>query len=180
MVASTNPKIDAGIAPQGQARAARAYFKSALGDAFYYVEMRMAGGRYVGVLPKPTAGAGSVVYYVQATAADCTQGQTAQANATVVEVRDACQGKDVAAVGPPDPVRVFSVNGDTALPPGFTGISSVVAAGPGPCAVGPPATPAGGSFFTSKTGLVAMGGLAAGVGAAVIIDDDDPPASPIR
>jgi hypothetical protein len=186
VVAGTNPQIDAGITPDAQA--ARAYFRSALGEAFYYVEMTPVAGRYVGVLPKPEPGAGSVTYYVEGVGSDCGLGQTPQTNAIVVSVADACQGKGMASVGPPDPVRVFSVSGDTTLPPGFSGISSVVAAGPGPCAPVLPvngaapaaAAVAGGSFFTSQTGLITMGAVAAGVGVVVIVNDDNPPASPIR
>jgi hypothetical protein len=191
VIAGTNPQIDAGIAPEAQS--ARAYFRSALGEAFYYVEMTAVAGRYVGVLPKPEVGAGSVTYYVEGVGSDCRIGQTPQTNAIVVSVADACQGKDMASVGPPDPVRVFSVGGGTELPPGFSGVSSVVAAAAGPCAAVPPANgtnggavpvaaaaAAGGSFFTSQTGIIVMGGLAAGVGAVVIVNDDNPPASPIR
>jgi len=187
MVAGTNPQINAGISPAGQAQAVRVYFKSALGEAFYYVEMAPVAGRYVGVLPKPMAGAGSVTYYVQGTGIDCTQSQTSQMNAMVVAVQDACQGKDMATVGPPDPVRVFSATGETALPAGFTGVSSVVAAAPGPCV--PPMTsaaaaeePRGGGFWLwSTAGIITMAAVAAGVATVVIINDDDnPPASPIR
>ncbi len=186
VIAGTNPQIDAGIAPDAQN--ARVYFRSALGEAFYYVEMTPTAGRYVGVLPKPEPGAGSVTYFVEGVAPDCGLGRTAQSNAIVVPVADACEGKAMASIGPPDALRVFSANGTTALPPGFTGVSSVVAAAAGPCAAAVPvagaavpvAVAAGGSFFTSTAGLVTMGAVVAGVGAVVIVNDDNPPASPIR
>jgi hypothetical protein len=129
MVAGTNPQIDAGIIPEGQVQAGRVYFKSALGDAFYYVEMTLVAGRYVGVLPKPQPGAGPITYYVEGVGRDFTQSQTPEQSAVVADTQGACGDRAMPPLGPADPVRVFAVTGGTALPPGFTGVSSVVAAG---------------------------------------------------
>ena len=76
------------------------------------------------------------------------------------------------------------MGGGTALPPGFTGVSSVVAAGAGTgvAAVGAGAT-AGGGFPGGTAGLIVAGAIAAGVAAAVIVSTggkDNPPASPSR
>jgi hypothetical protein len=187
MVAGTNPQLDAGISPEAQVQAGRVYFKSALGDAFYYVEMSLVDGRYVGVLPKPQPGSGPVTYYVEGVGRDYGQSQTPEQSAAVVDTRDDCRDKPIAALGPSDPVRVFSVTGGTALPPGFTGVSSVVAAGAGAAgaAAGTAATAgaagAGGAFLTSTAGIVTMAAVAVGVTAAVIVaTDDDEVASPIR
>ena len=130
-MAGTNPQVDAGITPEDQVQAGRVYFKSALGDAFFYVEMAPAAGRYVGVLPKPRPDAGPITYYVEGVGRDYGQSQTPEERAIVVEKREDCGDKPIAALGPAEPVRVFSVSGGTALPPGFFGVSSVVAAGAG-------------------------------------------------
>jgi len=188
MVAGTNPQIDAGISPDDQVQAGRVYFKSALGDAFFYVEMAPQAGRHVGVLPKPRPDAGPIMYYVEGVGRDYTQSQTPEARAVVVEKPEDCEGKILAALGPTDPVRVFSVTGGTALPPGFSGVSSVVAAGAaagaGAGAAGAGAAAAGGGFLGGTAGIIVAGAVAVGVGTAVIVStggsDSPPPASPIR
>jgi hypothetical protein len=183
MVAGTNPQIDAGISPEGQVQAGRVYFHSALGGAFYYVEMMPEVGRYVGVLPKPRPDAGPVTYYVEGVGHDYAQTQTPESLAVVVEKPEDCKDRPLAALGPADPVRVFSVAGGTALPPGFTGVSSVVAAGAGAAAAGTTAAAAGaaGGGISGSTLAIVGGAIAVGVGAIVITTgDDDPPASPTR
>jgi hypothetical protein len=181
MVANTNPQLDAGIAPTEQVQAGRVYFKSALGDAYYYVEMTAQGGRYVGVLPKPRLDAGPITYYVEGVGRDYSQAQTPEQRSLVVEKQSDCGNRPAAAIGPDEPVRVFSVGGGTALPPGFSGVSSVVAAGTS--AAGPAVVAAAGGGGISTTGLIIAGAVAAGVVAAIIVttrDDDGPPASPSR
>ena len=81
----------------------------------------------MGVLPKPRPDAGPITYYVEGVGRDYAQSQTPEARAIVVEKREDCGDKPIAVLGPADPVRVFSVSGGTALPPGFFGVSSVVA-----------------------------------------------------
>jgi hypothetical protein len=182
MVAGTNPQIDAGITPDEQVQAGRVYFKSALGDAFYYVEMAPAAGRYVGVLPKPRPNAGPITYYVEGVGRDYSQSQSPEAQSIVVERAEDCRDKPVAALGPADPVRVFSVTGGTALPQGFFGVSSVVAGGAGAGAAGAAAA-GGGGFLTSTAGILTMAAVAVGVGTVVIVStsgSDNPPASPTR
>ena len=182
VIAGTNPEIAAGISPGDQVQAGRVYFKSALGDAFYYVEMAASGGRYVGVLPKPRPDAGPITYYVEGVARSYTQSQTAEQRAIVVEKAEDCGTNPVAALGPGDPVRVFSVTGGTALPPGFTGVSSVVAGG----ATGGAAAAAaagGGGVLGGTTGLIVGTAVLVGVTTAVVVSnggEENPPASPIR
>ncbi len=182
VVAGTNPEIAAGISPGDQVQAGRVYFKSALGDAFYYVEMAASGGRFVGVLPKPRPDAGPITYYVEGVARSYTQSQTAEQRAIVVEKAEDCGTNPVAALGPGDPVRVFSVTGGTALPPGFTGVSSVVAGG----ATGGAAAAAaagGGGVLAGTTGLIVGTAVLAGVTAAVVVSngrEENPPTSAIR
>jgi hypothetical protein len=181
MVAGTNPQVDAGITPEGQVQAGRVYFHSALGDAYFYVEMTSDAGRYVGVLPKPRLDAGPVTYYVEGVGRDYAQSQTPEARAIVVEKAEDCKDKPVAALGPADPVRVFSIAGGTALPAGFTGVSSVVAAGAGAGAAAATgaAVAAGGGVSGTTIGIIG-GAVAVGVAAIAITKTDNPPASPSR
>lgn len=174
MIAGTNPQIDAGITPESQVQAGRVYFKSVLGDAFYYVEMTPEAGRYVGVLPKPELRAGPVTYYVEGVGLDYSQSQTPEERAVVVEKASDCGDRPLAAIGPSGPVRVFSVAGGTALPPGFTGVGSVVAASGAGAAVAAAGAAGGGSFLTSTTGLILMGAVAAGVVTVVVISVASP------
>ncbi len=181
MVAGTNPQIDAGISPESQVQAGRVYFHSALGDAFYYVEMMPEAGRYVGVLPKPRSDAGAVTYYVEGVGRDYAQSQTPEARAAVVDKPEDCKDRPLAAAGPADPVRVFSVGGGTTLPPGFTGVSSVVAAGAGAGTAGTTAAAAGAAGGISGTTIaIVAGAIAVGVGTIAIVATDNPPASPTR
>ena len=184
MVAGTNPQIDAGISPEGQVQTGRVYFHSALGGAFYYVEMMPETGRYVGVLPKPRLDAGPITYYVEGVGRDFAQSQTPEARALVVEKPEDCKDRPLAALGPADPVRVFSVAGGTALPPGFMGISSVVAAGTGAGAAvaGTTAAAAAGGGISGTTIAIVGGAIAVGVATIAIVTtgEDNPPASPTR
>jgi hypothetical protein len=183
MVAGTNPQLEAGLNPAENVQAGRVYFRSALGDSFYYVEMTPAGGHYVGVLPRPQLDAGPVTYYIEGVAVNYAQSQSPEQRAVVVEKAEDCKDKPAAALGPSDPVRVFSVGLATAVPSGFTGVSSVVATGLGGAAAagaGAGAAAAGGSFFTSTAGIITMSAVAVGVATVVIVnnDNDNPPASP--
>jgi hypothetical protein len=183
MVAGTNPEIDAGFTPGDQLQTGRVYFKSALGDAYYYVEMTPNGLQYMGVLPKPRRDAGPITYYVEGLTRSFTQTQTPEQQAIVVEKKEDCGDRPLAALGPSDPVRVYSVTGGTALPPGFSGVSSVVA---GAGAVAPAAATAaagGGSFFSTTTGIITVSAVAVGVAAVIIVTSggsDNHPASGIR
>ena len=164
MVAGTNPQLDAGITPGEQVQVGRVYFKSVLGDAFYYVEMALQGERYVGVLPKPRLDAGPITYYVEGVGLDYSQSQSPEVQAVVVEKQEDCGDLPVAMLGPSGPVRVFSVGGGTALPPGFSGVSSVVAAGSG----------AAGAAGDRTLGIIVAAAVALGIGAAVVISIASP------
>jgi hypothetical protein len=187
IVAGTNPQVDAGITPDDQVQVGRVYFKSALGDSFFYVEMAPQAGRYVGVLPKPRPDAGPITIYVEGVGRDYAQSQTPEERAIVVEKREDCGDKPIAALGPSEPVQVFSVNGGTGLPAGFFGVSSVVAGaatGAAGAAAGAAAA-GGGAFLTSTAGIIVLGAAAVGVGTVVIVSttggsDNPPPASPIK
>jgi hypothetical protein len=171
MVAGTNPQLDAGITPGDQVQVGRVYFKSVLGDAFFYVEMTLEAGRYVGVLPKPRLDAGPITYYVEGVGLDYSQSQSPEVQAVVVEKQEDCGDLPVAMLGPSGPVRVFSVGGGTALPPGFSGVSSVVAAGAG---TGAAAGAAAGAAGNRTVGIIVAAAFALGIGAAVIISIASP------
>jgi hypothetical protein len=93
----------------------------------------------------------------------------------VVEKSGDCGGKPLAVLGPADPVRVFSVGGGTALPPGFSGVASVVAgsSGAGAAAAGAAAA-SGGGFLSSTAGLIVAGAAVVGVGIAVAAEENSP------
>jgi len=63
-VAGEFPLLDAGIDPADKVARARVYFKSALGDAYYYVEAAPGeGGRTFAKLPRPKVEASPITYY---------------------------------------------------------------------------------------------------------------------
>jgi hypothetical protein len=138
--------------------------------------MTPEAGRYVGVLPKPRLDAGPITYFVEGLARDYSQAQTSEQRSLVVEKQTDCGNRPAAAIGPGDPVRVFSVSGGTALPPGFSGVSSVVAAGTG--AAGTGVAGGAGAGRITITGLIVGAAVAAGVGTAVVVTIW--PASPAR
>jgi hypothetical protein len=186
MVAERSPLVEAAITPGDTVQAGRVYFHSDLGDAFYYVEMTPEGGVYEAVLPSPRLEAGAVTYYVEGLGRDFAQSQTAEQRAVVVEAESDCDQRPIAPLGPTGPVRVFSTTGGTALPPGFSGVSSVVvgtgatgAAAAGGVVAGSAAT-SGGAFVTSTAGIVTAA-VAVGVVSALVVSthgSDNPPASP--
>jgi hypothetical protein len=180
MVAGQHPMVDARLSPEPYVESGRVYFHSGLDGTFYYVEMVDMGGLFVGTLPSPNADAGPVTYYVEGVATNYTQTQTTENAAVVVEAEGDCDGR-VAALAPAGtPVQVFSTTGTTALPPGFTGVASVLSGTTGAAAA---ATGAGatGSFITSTGGLVLIGAAAIGVATAVVVTtggNEPPPVSP--
>jgi hypothetical protein len=175
MVAEQHPLIEADLVPEPSVQVGRVYFHSSLGDTFYYVEMERVGGRFVGTLPRPRVDAGPVTYYVEGVALDYTQTQTAEVEALVVEAESECSGRVADSLPIDIPVRVYSLTGSTALPPGFSGVSSVLAAG---------TTTAGtGGFLSSTGGRLLLGAAAVGVVTAIVVTRDDeepPPVSPSR
>ncbi len=130
------PLFDAGFQPIETVARARVYFKSALGDEYYYVEMTQEAGQFVGKLPKPTLEASPITYYIQVTTTDFGESQTAEFDAEVVADESECEGK-VAAVGPPGAVTVFSsATGAAIAPAGFPAGAAGIAAGTAPLVAG--------------------------------------------
>jgi hypothetical protein len=112
---------------------------------------------------------------------DYSQSQTPEQRAVVVDKPEDCGDRPVAALGPADPVRVFSVAGGTALPPGFSGVASVVAGGAGAGATAAAAGAAAGGGISGTTLAIVGGAIAVGVATvAIVTTGENPPASPSR
>ena len=114
------PLLDAGIEPVASVARARVYFKANRGDFYYYIEMSEEGGRYFGKLPRPYVEASPITYYLQATTTEFEESQTREIEAAVVKDKDDCGDREMAAIGPPGPVTVFSAaSGAIGSPTGF-------------------------------------------------------------
>jgi len=153
LVAGQFPLIDAQINPAASVARARAYFKAAGSEDWYYVEMTPAEAGFVGKLPRPKVEASPITYYVQATTTEFGENKTAEIEAIVVaEAKDCPSDKKVAAIGPPGEVTVFSAaTGSAIAPVGFA---------------------AGGLALTAGTLALVLGGAAAiGIGTAVVVND---------
>jgi hypothetical protein len=187
VVAGRHPLIEADFAPEPSAQGARVYFHSSLSDTFYYVEMKGSGGHFVGTLPRPEAEAGPVTYYVEGLAFDHTQARTGEIRARVVAAGSECEGRLAESLPGTTPVRVFSLGGNTAFPPGFGGVGSVVATTAGVAGTGatvglaaPPTVDPDGSH-RRKVAAIVLGAAAIGLATAIVVSGEEPPpASPSR
>ena len=181
MVANEYPRIDASLVPEPSVQAGAGLLPLGAGTRSSTTWRCSAeGGRFVGTLPRPNVDAGPVTYYVEGLGRDFTQTQTGETRAAVVEQESECKGR-VATIAPLGrPVQVFSLSGTTALPPGFSGVSSVLAAGAG--TTGAAAATGAGGFLTSTGGLILMGAAAVGIATAIVVTggEDPPPASGSR
>jgi hypothetical protein len=156
-IAGEFPLLDASIAPIPNVARARIYFKSALVNTYYYVEMAPAEGKFAGKLPRPRVEASPVTYYLEATTTDFTDLKLQEVSALVVEKREDCPDDKVAAIGPPGEVTVFSAATGLAL------------------------APAG--FAAGAAGLLGLGGLAlllggaaaAGIATTVVVFNNNTP-----
>jgi hypothetical protein len=126
-VAGEFPLLDAGIEPLASVARARVYFRGAAGESFYYVEMAQDAGRYYGKLPRPRVEASPITYYLQSTTTEFEESQTREIDAVVVQDRDECGDRKVAAFGPPGPVTVFSASSGASVisPAGFAAATGV-------------------------------------------------------
>jgi hypothetical protein len=160
-VAGEFPLLDAGIEPLSSVARARTYFKAAQGQNFYYVEMTQDAGRFFGKLPRPKIEASPLTYYLQATTTEFEESQTPEIEAIVVEKKEDCGDRKIAAFGPPGEVTVFSAaTGASIAPLGFA---------------------AGGAAIALGTVLLIVGGAAAaGITTAVVANPQatPPPAVP--
>jgi hypothetical protein len=117
-VAGEFPLLDADIQPGDKVARARVYFKSALGDAYYYVEAAPGDlGKTFAKLPRPKVEASPITYYWQATFTDFGEVTGPENPVIVVDSVDKCEDKKVAAFGPAGPVQVFSASTGAAIAP---------------------------------------------------------------
>jgi hypothetical protein len=129
-VAGEFPLLDASIEPLASVARARTYFKAAQGATFYYVEMTQETGRFFGKLPRPKVEASPLTYYLQATTTEFEDSQTTEIEAIVVEKKEDCGDRKVAAYGPPGEVTVFSAaSGASIAPVGFAAGGAAIAIG---------------------------------------------------
>jgi hypothetical protein len=106
------------------------YFKGAGGGAFYYVEMSQDQGRFFGKLPRPRVEASPITYYLQSTTTEFEESQTREIEALVVQNKDDCGDRKVAAFGPPGAITIFSAStGASVAPVGFAAAASGLVAG---------------------------------------------------
>jgi hypothetical protein len=159
-IAGEFPLLDATIEPSSTVARARVYFKSALGNAYYYVEMTQSEGKFFGKLPRPQVEASPLTYYIQATSTEFGESQTPEIEAIVVkEAKDCPADKKVAAIGPPGPVQVFSAaTGAAITPTGFALGGAAIAGG--------------------LLAAIIGGAAAAGIAAAVTTNKPSPTPSP--
>jgi hypothetical protein len=158
-VAGEYPLLEAAIMPLENVARARAYFKSALTSDYFYVEGTPGEGVFLFKLPRPKIEASPITYYLQATTTEFGETQIAEVEAIVVEKKEDCEDRPVAAFGPPGEVTVFSAATGTAISPAAAGF--------------------GGAALTIGTiALLAGGAAAAGVTAAVTVFTPEPTPSP--
>jgi hypothetical protein len=129
-VAGEFPLLDAAIEPLASVARSRVYFKAAQGATFYYVEMTQETGRFFGKLPRPKIEASPLTYYLQATTTEFEDSQTSEIEAIVVEKKEDCGDRKMAAYGPPGEVTVFSAaSGASIAPIGFAAGGAAIAIG---------------------------------------------------
>ena len=168
-VAGEFPLLDAGIEPVASVARARVYFKGAAGEAFYYIEMGQEQGRYFGKLPRPRTEASPITYYVQSTTTQFEESQTREIEAIVVNDKEECGDRKIAAFGPPGAITIFSATtGISVLAP--AGFAAVAASG---LAVGAVTIIVGGA---AAAGIV--GGVVVGPGGGGTIPTPPPIPSP--
>jgi hypothetical protein len=157
-IAGQNALVQATIQPATTVAKARVFFKSSLGNDFYYVEMKAGTAEaFAARLPKPRVGSGPLIYYIEATSKDFGASRSAEAKGMVVAKPKDCPGNmRVAAIAPGGAVAVFTTAG-TAIgaPAGFAGVAAA-AAGVG-------------GFLGSTAGIVALGAVGAGAVTATAI-----------
>jgi hypothetical protein len=121
--------------------------------------MTQEQGRFFGKLPRPRVEASPITYYLQATTTEFEESQTPEIEAIVVEKKEDCGDRKIAAFGPPGEVTVFSASTGAAISPaGFAAGGAAVAAG--------------------TVALVAGGAAAAGIGVGVVTNPPEPTPAP--
>jgi len=158
-VAGEFPLLSALVTPADKVARVRVYFKSALGDAYYYVEAGPGESAMTSAkLPRPKVEASPITYYWQATFTDFGEVTGHEIVADVVESADQCGDKVVAPFGPAGPVQVFSAaTGGAIAPAGF----------------------AAGALGAGAIAAIVAGAIGAGVvGAVVVVGTPTPGPTP--
>jgi hypothetical protein len=156
LLAGEFPILDAVIEPATSVVRARVYFRSALSEEWYFVEMAQVEGVFRGWLPRPQIEASPITYYIQTTTTDFGESRSQESTAQIVEFEDECEDDVIAAYGtPPADLTVFSATTGAAagIPTGF--------------AVG-----GGLALGVGAIGVIAAGAAAAGVGITQVVADD--------
>jgi len=130
-VAGEFPLLDATIEPADSVARARVYFKAAVNESFYYVEMTQVGGEFQGKLPPPQVAASPITYNVTSTTTSFEETRTRDIDAIVVEDESECGDLKVAAFGPPGVLTVFSAatGASVIAPAGFAALGAGLAIG---------------------------------------------------
>jgi hypothetical protein len=130
-VAGEFPLLDAEMLPVQSVARARLFFKAAVSESFFYVEMTEEEGRFFGKLPPPQVAASPITYYLQSTTTEFEESQTREIDAIVVEDEAECGDLKVATFGPPGAVTVFSAASGASIiaPAGFAALGAGLAIG---------------------------------------------------
>lgn len=161
-VAERFPRLEAGVSPLESVAIARVLFQGTSPE-WYSVAMKVEGGSFVGVLPKPKKSLKAFRYYIEVTDKALGTTRTPEFSTTVIESSGACRGILAGALSSASLV-LQGPAGIVAIPAGFasTGVVAGSAAGTGSAAG---AAGAGGGI--GATALV-VGGLAAAGGAVAL------------
>ncbi len=145
------PLLSAQIEPIASVARSRVYFKANKATFYYYIEMAQEGEHYSGKLPRPYVAASPITYYLQSTTTEFEESQTREIEAAVVKNKDDCRDREMAAIGPPGPVTVFSAStGAVGSPTGF-------------------AAAAASTILVGVITAIAVGAAAAGVVGGVVV-----------
>jgi outer membrane biosynthesis protein TonB len=130
-VAGEFPLLEAKIEPPAAVARARAYFKGARGDDFFYVEGASVEGQFTWKLPRPTVAASPITYYLWAATTELDESRTPEIEAIVVNEPGECpENRKLAAIGPPGEVTIFSAaTGTVMVPAGFAAGSLALTVG---------------------------------------------------
>jgi hypothetical protein len=159
-VAGEFPLLEGRVEPAENVARARAYFRGARGEDFFYVEGVAGEAGFTWKLPRPTVAASPITYYLWAATTELDESRTPEIQAIVVEQPSDCPSdKKLAAIGPPGEVTIFSAaTGTLVVPAGFA---------------------AGSLALTAGTALALVGSAAAtGVTAAVTVFNPTPTPTP--
>jgi len=130
-IAGEFPLLDAKIEPAPGVARARAYFKGARGNDYFYVEGAATEGQFIWKLPRPTLAASPITYYIWAATTELDESRTPEIQAIVVSQPSDCpQDRKLAAIGPPGEVTIYSAATGTVMAPvGFAAGSLALTVG---------------------------------------------------